>query len=80
MEGLGHREKLGLAVDQPPLRRDTQGLQHRQMPGEQLGNAAAEGRGIYVADLDPFKVPGQGGDLIDQIIADERAIVLYVGG
>jgi hypothetical protein len=68
-KGPGHREELGLAMDQSPLRRQPERLQHRQVPGQQLRDPAAERGGIDVADPGAFERPGESEDLVDQLCA-----------
>ena len=44
VEGLGDREEFRPAVDQPPVGRESQGMQRGQMAGEQFGHPAPERR------------------------------------
>jgi hypothetical protein len=78
VKGLGDPEELGRALDQSPVRVDAEGLREGHETRQELGHAAAEPRGIDVADPDTFQVARQRLDLVDDLVADDAAVVVDV--
>jgi hypothetical protein len=79
VEGLGDRKKLGPTMDQPPVRRYSQRLQRWEVTGQELGHPAAKRRRVDVADPHVSQLPGQSHNLVEELIADQQAIIFDIG-
>ena len=75
---LRDAEELVAAVDDLPLGLDAEIAQQRDVGGEQLGDAAAVGRGVDVEDPGADERRGGGADPLDRLVARDLAVVVEV--
>jgi hypothetical protein len=79
MEFLGHLEELVPAFDDPPVRGHPQFLEQRDHPVEDLGDPAADRRGVDVPHKLPLQLAGEQAQVVDRGIADDGDIIFEPG-
>jgi hypothetical protein len=73
VDRLGDLEELLVAVDDAPVRCETEALEHRDLGGQDLGDTTAVLGRVDVQDLEALHAGGGLGEAVDHGVVDDAA-------